>query len=90
MALFKIRFFKVLRVKVEISHVFTVPYRSQSNMVERVNRTLIEIISSYISFHNLNWDRILQHFAYALRTAVHELTEVIYRIVLGKKNFTPS
>lgn len=66
--------FKDLCVKLEIFQFFTVSYRPQCNMVERVKRKLIQMISSYIDIHHFNLDKYLQHFAKALRTAVHEST----------------
>lgn len=62
----------MLCIKLDIPHVFVVAYHRKLNMVGTCNRTLIEIISSYIASHHANRDRFLQHYTYALHTDVHE------------------
>lgn len=49
--------FRVLFSKLEILHVFTMLYHLQLNTDERVNRTLIQMILSYIGLHHTNWVR---------------------------------
>lgn len=59
-------------LSLEISHVFTVPYRPQSNMAESVKCRIIQMISSYLGLHHANWEGLLRHFTYGLRMAVRE------------------
>ena len=45
--------FRLLRRTLEIRHVLTIPYRPQSNQAESINRTLIQMILTYIkNYHN--------------------------------------
>ncbi|GFW17936.1 uncharacterized protein TNCV_2231171 [Trichonephila clavipes] len=48
----------------------TVTYRPQSNITERVNRNLVQMIASFVEENHENWDQFLHEFAFALRTAV--------------------
>ena len=74
----------------EIEHVFTVPYRPQSNQAERVNRTLIQLISAYIKNYYDTWDQFIQHFAFALRSSVHDSTgKTPAELILGRKILAP-
>lgn len=58
-------------------------------MVQRVNRTLIQIISSYIDSHHSNREQILQHLAITLRIVVHESAgKTLAKLVLSRKIIT--
>lgn len=82
--------FKATCVKMEISHIFTVPYRAQWNMTEGVNRTLIQMILFYIGLHHTNCDCFLQQFYYALRMTMHESKgKFSGKFFLGRKIITP-
>lgn len=73
-----------------IKHLRTVNYRPQSNQAERVNRNLVQMIAAYVKNSHTNWDKYLAHFAYALRTAVHESTgKTPAELFLGRKILTP-
>lgn len=51
------------------------PYHPQTNgLVERTNRTLLTMISMYVSSDHRNWDDILPFITYAYNTAQHETT----------------
>ena len=58
-----------------IKQRMTSPYHPQSDMVERFNRTLLNMIRSYVGEHKDSWDRDLQSLAFAYRTAVCETTQ---------------
>lgn len=60
--------------KMKIRHAFRVPYLPKLLIVETMNLPLIQMISSYIGLYHTNWANLLQYFAYALRTGVHEST----------------
>ncbi|GFX46143.1 uncharacterized protein TNCV_2094591 [Trichonephila clavipes] len=67
----------------------TVTYRPQSNLTERVNRSLVQMIASFVEENHENWDQFL-HFAFALRTAVNETTnKTPAELFLGRKIITP-
>lgn len=53
---------------------FTARYHAQANFVERYNRTIGTAIRSYIKENHKQWDKYIPKIAFALRTAVHEVT----------------
>ncbi|GFW75415.1 retrovirus-related Pol polyprotein from transposon opus [Trichonephila clavipes] len=66
--------FEHLSHRLDIKHIKTVTYRPQSNLTERVNRNLVQMIASFVEENHENWDQFLHEFAFALRTAVNETT----------------
>ncbi|GFX88050.1 retrovirus-related Pol polyprotein from transposon opus [Trichonephila clavipes] len=62
--------FEHLSHRLDIKHMKTVTYRPQSNLTERVNRNLVQMIASFVEENHENWDQFLHEFAFALRTAV--------------------
>ena len=59
----------------EIKKSRTCTYRPQSDaIVERLNRTLIQMLSSFVNEHQDNWDDILPYVMSAYRATVHEST----------------
>lgn len=51
------------------------PYHPQTNgLTERTNRTLVNMISMYVSSDHKNWDEVLPFVTYAYNTAQHETT----------------
>ncbi len=76
---------KELLVRVGTRPIYITPYHHQSNSVERVNRTLQEALSKYISQAQTDWDVHLPSCTFALNTAVHSSTQYSpYQIVFGK------
>ncbi|GFW76944.1 uncharacterized protein TNCV_2030491 [Trichonephila clavipes] len=61
----------------DIKHIKTVTHRPQANLTERVNRTLVQMIASFLEENHDNWDRFLHEFSFVLRTAVNETTEYV-------------
>lgn len=59
-----------------LPHKMTTAYHPQTNMTERVNRTLKTMISSYVGNNHKHWDKHLHDFRFALNTAVSESTGV--------------
>jgi hypothetical protein len=57
-----------------ITHKLTANYHPQTNMRERVNRTLKAQIAIYAQQHPGLWDKELQKLAFAIRTSVNETT----------------
>ncbi|XP_046145669.1 WW domain-binding protein 11-like [Osmia bicornis bicornis] len=47
------------------------PYHAQANPVERVNRTLKTMITTFVGEDHRNWDKHLPEFCFAYNTAVH-------------------
>ncbi|CAF3322464.1 unnamed protein product [Rotaria sp. Silwood2] len=57
-----------------IKQNLTANYHPQSNMTERVNRTLKPLIAIYAQQHHSSWDIEIQKLAFAIRTAINETT----------------
>ena len=57
-----------------IRQKLTANYHPQTNMTERVNRTLKEQIRIYAEQNHKEWDREIQKLAFAIRTSVNETT----------------
>ncbi|CAM4847538.1 unnamed protein product, partial [Rotaria magnacalcarata] len=57
-----------------IEQKFTDNYHPQSNMTERVNRTLKPIIAIFAQRSPRSWDKEIQKLAYAIRTSANETT----------------
>ncbi|GFX75505.1 retrovirus-related Pol polyprotein from transposon 17.6 [Trichonephila clavipes] len=66
--------FEHLSHRLDIKHIKTVTYRPQTNLTERVNRNLVQMIACFVKENHENWDRFLHEFAFALRTSVNETT----------------
>ncbi|GFW64678.1 retrovirus-related Pol polyprotein from transposon 412 [Trichonephila clavipes] len=82
--------FEHLSHRLDIKHMKTVTYRPQSNLKERVNRNLVQMIASFVEENHENWDQFLHEFAFALRTAVNETTnKTPAELFLGRKIITP-
>lgn len=57
-----------------IQQKLTANYHPQSNMTERVNRTLKPLIAIYAQRLPHSWDKEIQKLAFAIRTSVNETT----------------
>ena len=68
--------FQNLLSKYCIKHFKTANYAPQSNASERVNRTLLSAIRSYLKTDQREWDIHLSDIACALRSSVHSATGV--------------
>ncbi|UYV71623.1 hypothetical protein LAZ67_8003894, partial [Cordylochernes scorpioides] len=59
----------------KIKHCFTTSYHPQTNgLTERLNRTLINMISMYVNTDQKNWDEILPFITHAYNTTIQETT----------------
>lgn len=52
------------------------PYHAQANPVERVNRTVKTMVTSFIENEHKNWDKFLPELTFAYNTATQESTGV--------------
>ncbi len=59
-----------------IIHKMTTAYHPQTNLTERINRTLKTMVASYVSDNHKHWDKFIPEFRFALNSAVHESTGV--------------
>jgi hypothetical protein len=57
-----------------IQRKLTANYHPQTNMTERVNRTLKPLIAIFAQEHPHSWDKEVQKLALAIRTSVNETT----------------
>lgn len=57
-----------------IQRKFTANYHPQTNMTERVNRTLKPILAIFAQEQPHSWDKEVQKIAFAIRTSVNETT----------------
>jgi transposase InsO family protein len=59
----------------QINKTMTTPYHPKSDgIVERFNKTLATMVSSYVNEHHTNWDILLPYVMMAYRPAEHETT----------------
>ena len=65
----------------------TTPYHPQSDgMVERLNRTLEDMLSHYVQKDQKNWDSILPQVMMAYRSSVHETTRCTpFKLMFGRE-----
>ncbi|UYV65871.1 K02A2.6-like, partial [Cordylochernes scorpioides] len=59
----------------KVKHCFTTSYHPQTNgLTERLNRTLVNMISMYVNTDQKNWDEILPFITHAYNTTIQETT----------------
>ncbi|UYV73272.1 K02A2.6-like [Cordylochernes scorpioides] len=59
----------------KVKHCFTSSYHPQTNgLTERLNRTLINMISTYVNTVQKNWDEILPFITHVYNTTIQETT----------------
>ncbi|GFV49950.1 retrovirus-related Pol polyprotein from transposon 412 [Trichonephila clavipes] len=67
--------FEHLSHRLDIKHMKTVTYRLQAYLTERANRNLVQMIASFVEENHENWDQFLYECAFALCTALINVTE---------------
>lgn len=55
-----------------INHIYTALYSPQANVSERVNRSLIAGIRTFLKNDQKEWDRNLSYISCALRNSIHQ------------------
>ncbi len=82
---------QVLTTSMGIQQKFTTPYHPQTNgLTERMNRTLKQIISSFIDPLHQDWDEILPFAVHAYNTSVQASTRVSpFRALYGRDPHLP-
>lgn len=68
--------FKGMVDKYGIKHMTSATHAPQANASERVNRSILAAIRSYVDKDQKNWDENLQAIASSLRSSVHGSTKV--------------
>ncbi|XP_017478435.1 PREDICTED: uncharacterized protein K02A2.6-like [Rhagoletis zephyria] len=69
---FRANDFKAFLTELGIKQVFTALYSPQSNAAERVNRSLLAAIRSYLKKDRSEWDLHLSSISCSLRSALHQ------------------
>lgn len=57
-----------------VTQKLTTSYHPQTNLTERVNKTLKTMMASYVGENHREWDKWLSEFRFALNNAKHETT----------------
>ena len=75
----------------DIKKLNTTSYHPQTDgLVERFNRTLIEMISKFVDENQTNWDSFIPYLLYAYRTSVHGSTKFTpYYLMFGREAKLP-
>lgn len=75
----------------QINKTRTTANHSQSDgMIERLNRTVKDVLSKYISVHQNDWDKFVDGVVFAYNSTVHDTTVITpYRMVFGEKMRLP-
>lgn len=78
--------FKSLMANHQVTISHTAYYHPQANAVERVHRTLKEMLSAYVQDNQRSWKNMLQKVACAIRTSKSESTNLTpYFINFGRE-----
>ena len=88
---FESRLFKDICQLLQIDKTRTTPYHPQSDgMVERFNRTLCAMLSTFVNDNHSNWDTMLPYVLMAYRSNDHETTGMSPNILmLGRETTIP-
>ena len=89
---FQSEFMDILYKQFGIHRLRTTAYRPQCDgMVERVNRTLADMLASYVSNHPDRWSTFLPFVTFAYNTAVHTSTGFTpFYLMYGREAREPS
>lgn len=81
--------FSTFLKKYGVRHMLTAVYSPQSNSSERVNRSIIAAIRSYLAKDQKCWDLHLSEIAVALRSSLHtSLGHSPYHVLFGNQMIT--
>ena len=88
---FESELFSCLLKMLNVEKSRTAPYRAQSNgAVERVNRTILNLLSAYTNERSLDWDEHLCFVTMAYRSSVHSCTGCTpFSMVYGREMTLP-
>ena len=82
--------FNLLLKKYNINHVCSTPYKPSSNGgVERMNRTIIQLLKSLVEGNNTNWDLHLPRAMVIYNNTVHSQTKQSPSDIILKKSHEP-
>ena len=89
---FEGRLFQGVCKLLRIHKIRTTPYRPQTDgLVERHNRTLLELLSKYVRYQYSDWDDHLPFLTMAYNTSVHDSTGCTpFSLVYGREALLPT
>lgn len=86
---FKANEFNLFLTGLGVHHTYTAIYSPQSNASERVNRSILAGIRSYLKKDQTLWDKNLSYISCALRNSVHQTIQCSpYYAVFGQEMVT--
>lgn len=86
---FKDNDFNAFLTSLGITHIYTALYSPQSNASERVNRSIIAGIRSYLSKDHTLWDQHLSFISCSLRNTIHQAIKCSpYKAMFGLEMIT--
>lgn len=68
---FRSHHFNQLLKRYGVMHIFTATHAPQANASERVNRSILSAIKSYVHTDQMNCDKLLSSIACSLRSSIH-------------------
>ena len=89
---FNNRLLEKLVEKFRIEHIMSTPYHPQTNgLVERYNRTLINILAKMVEKHTDEWDKYVAPTLFSYRTSRHSTTRLTpFFLVYGREAKLPT
>lgn len=90
-AQFESQLFREMCKVLQINKTRTTSYHPQSDgMIERLNRTIKDILSKYISVNQTDWDKFIDGIVFAYNSTIHESTGMTpYKMVFGEEMTLP-
>ena len=88
---FESELFQAVCSRLGLEKTRTTPYRPQSDgLVERLNRTLLSMLSMFVNKHRNNWDDLLPYLLMAYRSTVNDTTGVTpHKMMTGREMSYP-
>ena len=71
---FRSRHFQTLLEKAGVKHTFTALYSPQANASERINRTIVTGIRTYVGSNHQLWDNNVPEIMESIRSSIHQST----------------
>ena len=88
---FESQIFQEMCKLLQINKTRTTAYHPQSDgLIERMNRTIKEILAKYISVNQTDWDKFVDSVEFAYNSTIHDTTGITpYRMVFGEEIVLP-
>lgn len=88
---FESQLFREMCKMLQVNKTRTTAYNPQfDGLVERLNRTIKDMLSKYLTVHQIDWDKYVDGLVLAYNTTPHETTGITpYRMVFGNEASIP-